>query len=289
MTVICMKILVTGVSGQLGWDVCRELRRRGIEYIGVSSRDFDLTDPEAVRGYVMDCAPDAVIHCAAYTAVDKAEDEPERCWAVNTEGTRILAECCRKLNAKMLFISTDYVFPGNGEQLYEIEDPTGALNVYGRSKVEGEKAVRDTLERFFIVRISWVFGINGKNFVRTMLDLGKKNNALQITGDQYGSPTYTVDLAPLLCDMVATEKYGVYHATNEGICTWAEFAQEIFHQAGLAVSVTPRPASEYPSKAVRPYNSRMSKKCLDEAGFSRLPHWKDALKRYLEEIKNEAI
>lgn len=283
-----MKVLVTGASGQLGWDVCRELERREIEYVGVSSRDFDLTDPEAVRGYVMDCTPDVVIHCAAYTAVDKAEDEPEKCRAVNAEGTRILAKCCLELEAKMLFISTDYVFPGNGEQMYETDDPTGALNVYGRSKVEGERAVRDTLERYFIVRISWVFGKNGNNFVKTMLRLGKKNPMMRITGDQFGSPTYTVDLAPLLCDMVATEKYGTYHATNEGICTWAEFAQEIFDQAGMAVSVTPRPTLEYPSKAVRPYNSRMSKKCLDKAGFSRLPHWKDALGRYLEELKSES-
>lgn len=283
-----MKVLVTGASGQLGWDVCRELERREIEHKGVSSRDFDLTDPEAVRRYVMGYAPDAVIHCAAYTAVDKAEDEPERCQGVNTGGTQVIARCCQELGAKMLFISTDYVFSGSGESLYETNDPTGALNVYGRSKAEGEKAVRNTLERYFIVRISWMFGKNGNNFVKTMLRLGKKNPIMRITGDQFGSPTYTVDLAPLLCDMVTTEKYGTYHATNEGICTWAEFAQEIFDQAGMAVSVTPRPTLEYPSKAVRPYNSRMSKKSLDEAGFSRLPHWKDALRRYLEELKSES-
>lgn len=279
-----MKILVTGASGQLGYDVARELERRGIACRGVSSKDFDLTSPAEVRACVKDYAPEAVIHCAAYTAVDQAEDEPELCWAVNAEGTRALASVCRELGAKMLYISTDYVFPGTGEQLYEPEDPVGPLNLYGKSKLAGEEAVKKYLERYFIVRISWVFGINGRNFVRTMLDLGEKNSALRITGDQYGSPTCTVDLAPLLCDMVMTEKYGVYHATNEGICTWAEFAQEIFDQAGMAVSVTPRPAAERPGRAQRPCNSRMSKDKLTRMGFDRLPPWQDALKRYLREI-----
>ncbi len=201
-----MKILVTGASGQLGYDVVRELERRGMACRGVSSQDFDLTSPEAVRAYVKDYAPDAVVHCAAYTAVDQAEDERDLCWAVNAEGSRVLASVCQEIGAKMLYISTDYVFPGEGDRLYEPEDPVGPLNLYGKSKLAGEEAVREFLARYFIVRISWVFGLNGRNFVRTMLDLGKKNNALRITGDQYGSPTYTADLAPLLCDMVMTEK-----------------------------------------------------------------------------------
>lgn len=280
-----MKILVTGASGQLGYDVCRELERRHMTFQGVSSRDFDLTSPEDIRSYMTAYAPDAVIHCAAYTAVDQAEEEPDRCWAINAEGTQAIAACCRGLGAKMLYISTDYVFPGDGDQLYEVDAKTGPLNTYGRSKLAGEEAVRTCLPRHFIVRISWVFGKNGMNFVRTMLGLGENNSALRITGDQFGSPTYTADLAPLLCDMVMTEKYGTYHATNEGICTWAEFAQEIFHQAGMNVTVTPRLAAERPSKAVRPCNSRMSKDKLEEMGFCRLPSWQDALARYLRELE----
>ena len=280
-----MKILVTGASGQLGYDVCRELEKRGADYRGVCSKDFRLDEADSVRAYLMQYAPDAVIHCAAYTAVDRAEDEPELCAAVNSMGTRVLAECCRELDAKLLYISTDYVFPGGGCEPYEVRDETGPLNVYGRTKLEGEQAVRECLEAYFIVRISWVFGLHGRNFVRTMLDLGAKDPAPRITGDQFGSPTYTRDLAPLLCDMVLTERYGVYHATNEGICTWAEFAQEIFRQAGMAVSVTPRKAAERPSRAVRPQNSRMSKKSLTDAGFPLLPRWEDALSRYLEELR----
>lgn len=279
-----MKILVTGVSGQLGWDVCRELERRKIEYIGVSSRDFDLTDPEAVRRYVMDYAPDTVIHCAAYTAVDKAEDEPEKCMAVNAEGTRTLAECCRELEAKMLFVSTDYVFPGEGEQMYKTDDPTGALNVYGRSKVEGEKAVRNTLERYLIVRTSWVFGKHGNNFVKTMLRLAETKEEVNVVCDQIGSPTYTVDLSILLCSMIQSEKYGVYHATNEGFCSWAEFAQEIFRLAGKDVRVNAIQTSEYPARAVRPLNSRLDKSKLDDMGFQQLPPWQNALRRYMEDL-----
>ena len=280
-----MKILVTGASGQLGYDVCRELEMRGADYRGVCSKDFRLDAPDNIRAFLMQYMPDAVIHCAAYTAVDRAEDEPEICAAVNGMGTRVLAECCRELGAKLLYISTDYVFPGSGCEPYEVQDQTGPLNVYGRTKLEGEQAVRECLETYFIVRISWVFGLHGRNFVRTMLDLGAKDPAPRITGDQFGSPTYTRDLAPLLCDMVLTERYGVYHATNEGVCTWAEFAQEIFRQAGMAVSVTPRKAAERPSRAVRPGNSRMSKRSLTDAGFPLLPRWEDALSRYLEELR----
>ena len=283
-----MKILVTGASGQLGYDVCRELKKRNVEHRGVNSRDFDLSDPEATYTYVSHYAPDAVIHCAAYTAVDEAEDNRELCRKINVGGTEAIAKYCANRDAKLVYISTDYVFPGTGEKAYEIGDPIGAVNVYGTTKLGGEQAVRRLAAHHFIVRISWVFGIHGKNFVRTMLSLGKKEHALRITGDQFGSPTYTADLAPLLCDMIETEKYGTYHATNEGICTWAEFAAEIFRQASMEVQVTPRAAAERPSKAQRPCNSRMSKASLDKAGFCRLPVWQDALGRYLEELKQEA-
>lgn len=280
-----MKILVTGVSGQLGHDVCAELNARGLKNRGVSSRDFNLTDKEAVHSYIKEYAPDAVIHCAAYTAVDKAEDELEIAHAINTDGTRFIAEICRDLGAKMMYISTDYVFPGDGDHYYEPDDQTGPLGAYGKTKLGGELAVQELLGKFFIVRISWVFGKNGKNFVRTMLKLAETRSELNVVADQIGSPTYTADLAPLLCDMIMTEKYGIYHATNEGICSWAEFAQEIFRLAGKNVTVHPIKTSEYPTRAVRPLNSRMSKDKLSENGFRRLPEWKDALERYLKEIE----
>lgn len=282
-----MSVLVTGATGQLGYDVCRELGRRQIEYKGVSSKDFDLSNPEATYAFLHRDRPDAIIHCAAYTAVDKAEDDCELCRKINAGGTESVARYCGDNGIKLVYISTDYVFPGTGDRAYETWDQTGALNVYGATKLEGEEAVRRLAERHYIVRISWVFGIHGKNFVRTMLSLGEKEKALRITGDQFGSPTYTADLALLLCDMIETEKYGTYHATNEGICTWAEFAAEIFRQAGMDVQVTPRAAAERPSRAQRPCNSRLSKSSLDEAGFHRLPAWQDALARYLEELKRE--
>lgn len=279
-----MRILVTGASGQLGYDVERELERRGIEHLGTSSRELDITDREAVEHLMQSYRPDAVIHCAAYTKVDLAEDEPERCWAVNADGTRNLAAACREIGAKMLYISTDYVFPGTGERSYETGDPTGPVNTYGRSKLAGELAVQSLLEKYFIVRISWVFGKNGNNFVKTMLRLAETKAELSVVCDQIGSPTYTADLAPLLCDMVQTERYGVYHATNEGTCAWSEFAEAIFELAGRQVVVHPIPTSAYPTRAARPLNSRMSKECLHSNGFQELPEWKNALARYLKEI-----
>lgn len=282
-----MRILVTGASGQLGYDVVRELERRGTACLGVSSKEFDLTCPEAVRAYIKDYAPDAVIHCAAWTAVDKAEDEIEKVRAVNADGPRSIAAVCREIGAKMLHISTDYVFPGIGERFYEPDDPTGPLGVYGKTKLEGELAVRELLDRCFIVRISWTFGLNGNNFVKTMLRLAESREEVNVVCDQIGSPTYTADLAPLLCDMIVTEKYDVYHATNEGVCSWAEFAREIFRLAGKNVRVNAIPTSEYPTRAVRPLNSRMSKGKLEQMGFSRLPTWQDALARYLKEVKSE--
>lgn len=283
-----MRILVTGASGQLGYDVERELERRGIEHLGTSSRELDITDRAAVEHLMQSYRPDAVIHCAAYTKVDLAEDEPERCWAVNADGTRNLAAACREIGAKMLYISTDYVFPGTGERSYETGDPTGPVNTYGRSKLAGELAVQSLLEKYFIVRISWVFGKNGNNFVKTMLRLAETKAELSVVCDQIGSPTYTADLAPLLCDMVQTERYGVYHATNEGTCAWSEFAEAIFELAGRQVVVHPIPTSAYPTRAVRPLNSRMSKECLHSNGFQELPEWKNALARYLKEITGEA-
>lgn len=283
-----MRILVTGASGQLGYDVERELERRGIKHLGTSSRELDITDREAVERLMAAYRPDAAIHCAAYTKVDLAEDEPERCWAVNADGTRNMAAACRKTGAKLLYISTDYVFPGTGERSYETGDPTGPVNTYGRSKLAGELAVQSLLEKYFIVRISWVFGKNGNNFVKTMLRLAETKAELSVVCDQIGSPTYTADLAPLLCDMVQTERYGVYHATNEGTCAWSEFAEAIFELAGRQVVVHPIPTSAYPTRAVRPLNSRMSKERLRDNGFQELPEWKNALARYLKEITGEA-
>lgn len=283
-----MRVLVTGVSGQLGYDVARVLAQRGIEYRGTSSKDLDITDRAAVEHLMQSYRPDAVIHCAAYTKVDLAEDEPERCWAVNADGTRNLAAACREIGAKMLYISTDYVFPGTGEQFRRTDDPVSPVNTYGRSKLAGELAVQSLLETYFIVRISWVFGKNGNNFVKTMLRLAETRTELSVVCDQIGSPTYTVDLAPLLCDMVQTERYGIYHATNGGTCAWSEFAKAIFELADKQVTVYPIPTSAYPTRAVRPLNSRMSKECLHSNGFQELPEWKNALARYLKEITGEA-
>ena len=283
-----MKVFVTGASGQLGYDVCRELANRGIEYKGVSSRELDITDKAAVETLLRAYQPDAVIHCAAYTKVDLAEDEAAACWNVNVDGTRNLAEVCRALDAKMIYISTDYVFPGTGTDAYEVDSPVGPLGMYGRTKLAGELAVRSLLNKYFIVRISWVFGKNGGTFVKTMLRLAETRDTLTVVCDQIGSPTYTADLAPLLCDMVETECYGVYHATNEGVCSWAEFSEEIFKQAGKHMTVQHILSKDYPTKAVRPLNSRMAKTCLDQAGFKRLPSWQDDLGRYLKELERDA-
>ena len=282
-----MKILLTGAHGQLGYDVCKVLSTRNIEYKGVDIADFDITDKMAVQQYMETYRPNAVIHCSAWTAVDKAEDEPEKVEAVNAQGPRNIAEACKAIGAKMLYISTDYVFPGIGEHFYEPQDPTGPLSVYGKTKLDGELAVRELLEHFFIVRISWVFGKNGNNFVKTMLRLAETREEVSVVCDQIGSPTYTADLAPLLCDMIATDSYGIYHATNEGVCSWAEFAEEIFKVAGKQIRVVPIATEQYPTKAIRPKNSRMSKECLDKAGFHRLPHWRDALARYWKELSQE--
>lgn len=281
-----MKVFVTGVKGQLGYDVVNELEKRGHTAIGVDIEDLDITDAAAVDKMITEAAPEAVIHCAAWTAVDAAEDNEEKCRQVNVNGTENIAKVCKKLNCKMMYISTDYIFDGKGTRPWEPDDPvTTPLNVYGQTKYEGELAVRNNVEKFFIVRIAWVFG-KGKNFIKTMLNLGKTHDHLTVVNDQYGTPTYTYDLARLLVDMIETDKYGNYHATNEGgYITWYDFACEIFRQAGMDVDVEPVSSAQYAAKAKRPENSRMNKQKLVDNGFEPLPDWKDALRRYLGIIK----
>lgn len=298
-----MKVLVTGACGQLGFDVVSELKKRGVGVIaadilpeanclpdGAGYLRLDITDREEVLDAFLRLRPDAVIHCAAWTAVDAAE-EPEnrgRVFAINADGTRNIAEACSVIGCKMLYISTDYVFDGQGTEPWSADSESFApLNVYGESKLAGEIAVRELLEKYFIVRIAWVFGKNGRNFVKTMLRLGETHPLLRVVCDQIGTPTYTPDLARLLVDMIVTEEYGVYHATNEGgFISWYEFACEIMRTAGLGTEVLPVTSEEYGlSKAKRPMNSRLDKSKLEERGFMRLPEWRDALRRYIEEMK----
>ena len=281
-----MKVLVTGAKGQLGTDLMNELEKRGIESIGVDVQEMDITDREACMRVISESKADAVIHCAAYTAVDAAEDNVDLCRKINGEGTRNVALACQATGAKMMYISTDYVFDGPGTRPWEPDDNRSPLNVYGQTKYEGELAVEELVEKFFTVRIAWVFGVAGKNFIKTMLRLGKERGAVSVVDDQVGSPTYTYDLARLLVDMIQTDYYGRYHATNEGFCSWYGFACEIFRQAGMdEVKVTPVSSDQFPVKAVRPANSRMSKAKLAENGFEPLPTWQDALGRFLKEIE----
>ena len=303
-----MKVFVTGVGGQLGHDIINELHKRGHEGVGsdlapvysgiadgsaVTTMPYvslDITDKSAAARVISEIQPDAVIHCAGWTAVDAAEDEDKRelVHRINADGTKFIADACKAIGCKMLYLSTDYVFDGKGETPWQPDckdyDP---LNVYGQSKLDGELAVCNTLEKYFIVRIAWVFGLNGKNFVKTMLALSEKYDTLRVVCDQVGTPTYTIDISRLLVDMVETEKYGYYHATNEGgYISWYEFACEIFRQAGKSTKVVPVTTAEYGlSKAARPFNSRLDKSKLRQAGFTPLPHWQDALSRYLKEIE----
>ena len=280
-----MKVLVTGVKGQLGYDVVRELQKRGHEAVGVDIDEMDITDAAAVERVITQTKPEAVIHCSAYTAVDRAEDDIEICRRVNVDGTENIAKICKKIDCKMLYLSTDYIFSGDGERPWEPDDEASPLNAYGQSKYDGELALKKYVDKYFIVRISWVFGINGNNFIKTMLRLGRENGAVKVVDDQIGSPTYTYDLARLLVDMIESDRYGAYHATNEGICSWYEFAKEIFRAAGMNdVSVTPVKSGEFPVKAKRPKNSRMSKEKLVANGFSLLPAWQDAVARYIKEL-----
>lgn len=303
-----MKVFVTGVGGQLGHDVMNELHKRGYEgvgsdiaaaYSGVQDGSavtqmpyiqLDITDKNAVNATIRAVAPDVVVHCAAWTAVDMAEDDDkvEKVRAINAGGTQNIADICKELDCKMVYISTDYVFDGQGETPWQPDcKDYKPLNIYGQTKLEGELAVSQTLEKYFIVRIAWVFGLNGKNFIKTMLGLSQKYDTLRVVCDQIGTPTYTLDLSRLLVDMVETEKYGYYHATNEGgYISWADFATEIFSQAGANTKVIPVTTQEYGlSKAARPFNSRLDKSKLTEAGFEPLPTWQDALSRYLKEIE----
>ena len=307
-----MKVFVTGVGGQLGHDVMNELAKRGHEGVGsdiapgysgiqdgsavcgMPYAQLDITDAAAVSRVLSDVKPDAVIHCAAWTAVDAAEDEANqpKVRAINVDGTRHIAEACRALDCKMMYISTDYVFNGRGAQPWQPDCTDYApLNVYGETKLGGELAVKERVEKFFIVRIAWVFGLNGNNFIKTMLRVGKTHDTLRVVNDQIGTPTYTLDLARLLVDMIETEKYGVYHATNEGgYISWADFAVEIFRQAGMKVAVTPVTTAEYGlSKAARPFNSRLDKSKLVENGFIPLPDWKDAVGRYIMQMNQSMI
>ena len=303
-----MKVLVTGVAGQLGHDVMNELAKRGYDGIGsdiaesysgvqdgtaVTSMPYvrlDITEEAAVKKTISEINPDVVVHCAAWTAVDAAEDEEnkDKVFAINVNGTRFIAESCKSIAAKMVYISTDYVFDGQGTAPWTADCKDYApLNVYGKTKLEGELAVSRTLDNYFIVRIAWVFGVNGNNFIKTMLNVGKKFDTLKVVNDQIGTPTYTSDLARLLVDMIETDKYGYYHATNEGgYISWYDFACEIFKQAGYKTKVNPVTTEEYGiSKAKRPFNSRLDKSKLSENGFELLPTWKDALQRYLKEIE----
>lgn len=282
-----MRILVTGARGQLGTDLMNELEKQGLEGVGVDIAEMDITDAKACMDVICGANVDAVIHCAAYTAVDSAEDNVELCRKINGEGTRNVALACKAADVKMMYISTDYVFDGKGTRPWEPDDHRDPLNVYGQTKYEGELAIEELLDRYFTVRIAWVFGVAGNNFIKTMLRLGRERGAVSVVDDQVGSPTYTYDLARLLVDMIQTDHYGRYHATNEGMCSWYEFAVEIFRQAGMdQVTVTPVSSTEFAAKAVRPENSRMSKEKLSDNGFTRLPSWRDALSRFLQVIDN---
>ena len=285
-----IKILVTGVKGQLGYDCVRELIERGYTNVkGIDIDDLDLTKEDDVKKYINEYKPEVVMHNAAWTAVDKAEQMPDKVYEVNALAPKYIADACKKVNAKMVYISTDYVFNGLGDKPFNVDDPKEGLSVYGKTKSQGEDFVTSSTDKYFIVRISWVFGNNGNNFVKTMLKLANMGKTeLNVVADQIGSVTYTYDLSKLLCDMIETDKYGIYHATNEGYISWAEFAEEIFKQANKNVKVNYVTTEEYlkmvPQQAKRPLNSRMSKESLDKAGFKRLPDWKDALNRYIKEI-----
>ena len=282
-----MKVLVTGYAGQLGWDTVRQLEARGIECRGVDMQDFDLTDSEAVKACVQAYRPTAIVHCAAYTNVDKAESQPEICAAVNGMGTVNLVRAALSVGAKLLFISTDYVFPGTGDQPYQIDDRYGPQNVYGMSKVQGEDAVRSLMTDYFILRISWLFGKHGHNFVRTMLRLGAEKKEIRVVNDQIGSPTYSRDVARVICDLLPTDKYGIYHVRNEGFMSWYDFAKMIMSKTGLSCRVVPVPSAEYPTPARRPLNSRLDGSRLAEAGIEPMPSVESALDRFLEEIRDE--
>lgn len=278
-----MRVFVSGKSGQLGHDLCALLSARGFDNLGTSSKELDIRDREAVFKLLNSFKPDFIMHCAAYTAVDRAEEEAALCFSINEGGTENLCLWARENGVPLLYISTDYVFPGDGENFYEVNDEKRPLGVYGLSKLKGEESVQRLLKDYYIVRISWVFGANGKNFIKTMLRLSEEREEISVVSDQIGSPTYTKDLSETLVALMESGRFGIYHATNEGVCSWAEFANEIMRLAGKSTRIKEISTSEYKTLAKRPLNSRLSKSSLDDAGIPRLPHWKDALKRFLIE------
>ena len=280
-----MKILVTGAKGQLGYDVVKELEKRGHIAIGVDKQEMDLISSIEIKSCIEKHQPDAIIHCGAYTTVDMAEDNEKICNSINAIGTKEIALCAKNLDIPMIYISTDYVFDGTKslDSEYIEEDKTNPINIYGKSKLYGEDFVRNILDKYYIVRISWVFGKNGNNFIKSILRLANEREELRIVNDQIGSPTYTKDLSVLLCDMIETDRYGIYHATNEGYCTWYEFAKEILRLSNIDIKLNPISTKDYKTKAKRPMNSKMSKDKLAKNGFKKLRHWKDALKDYINE------
>lgn len=277
-----MDILVTGITGQLGYDVCKEIEKRGHVCIGVDRNEMDLTNPSQIKSCIYKYLPQAIIHCGAYTAVDLAQGNEHICTEINSNSVKELSLCAKDMDIPLIYISTDYVFDGTKEGIYNEEDIPNPINVYGKTKYKGEVYIREILEKYYIIRISWVFGKNGKNFIDTMLKLSKEKNEINVINDQIGSPTYTADLAPLIIDMLETDKYGTYHVTNEGFCTWYEFAKEIFAIKDIDIKINPIKTSDYPTKAQRPLNSRLSKEKLIKMGFKPLRSWKLAIKDYLD-------
>ena len=276
-----MKVMVTGACGILGTAVCEELEKNNIQYIAVDKKDFDITDKEKTIQEIEKITPDVVIHCAAYTKVDMAEVEQEECQKINVDGTNNIVQACKKINCTLLFVSSDYIFDGEKEGFYEIDDSPNPISFYGKTKLDAEAIIKSTLNKFFIVRISWLFGNNGVNFVKTMLKLSEEKKELSVVNDQIGSPTYSKDVAKLFVTMIQTDKYGIYHATNEEFCSWAEYAEEIFRIAGKDVKVKKVTSEEYNAKAKRPKNSKLSKRSLTDNGFSLLPTWKESVNKYI--------
>jgi dTDP-4-dehydrorhamnose reductase len=280
-----MKVLITGAKGQLGQDIIRNLSEENIQFLGADIDDFDITDAVETHNYIKQYRPDTVIHCAAFTAVDAAEEKYDQCHKVNVVGTMNIVDVCKEINSKLVFISTDYVFDGQKNGEYTIHDITNPLSIYGKTKALAEQFVINNLSKYFIIRTSWVFGINGNNFVKTMIRLAEKQGSINVVCDQIGSPTYTRDLSNLIVEMISTERYGIYHATNDEYCSWAEFAKTIMELKGYSTSINEISSDEYPAKAHRPHNSRLSKESLIENKFSLLPTWKNALIRFLNELE----
>lgn len=282
-----LKFMVTGVNGQLGHEVVLKLKEKNFDVVSPKKDEFDLTNEKQVKAYILKEKPDIIIHCAAYTSVDKAEDEKDLCYAVNVNGTKIIAEASKEINAKLVYISTDYVFDGLGLEPRLEEEKTDPVNYYGYTKELGEKTVRQLSDRHFIVRTSWMYGINGNNFVKTMLKLAESRVEINVVSDQTGTPTYTKDLAEFIVDLIQTNHYGTYHGVNEGFCTWYEFAKSIFVKSEINMRVNPISTEEYPTKAKRPLNSRLAKENTDKATINRLPQWEDALSRFIEELNSQ--